>query len=387
VRELSRISADQRHIAETIGVTRLADVTGLDDIGIPVFLGIRPTSRSLVVSAGKGLDPVAARTAALMESAEVWHAENIRPAVESRTAEELRLRGNVVVDLAGLPVEADLSADLDAATDWLAGVDLNTGGSVLVPVEAVSMDFTERQRSRLGIARSSNGLAAGRSFDDAVLHGLCEVLERDAEFTWRLSEDSRRIDLNTVTDPACREMLARIARAGAELGVWEVSSAVGVPCVCAIVADDPDRPGSSATGVYEGFACHPDPSRALAAAIAEAVQKRLTYIAGSRDDLSHAEMAGARNAVLVKNVVEQLRTEPSTVDFGGVPAVPGDSTSTWVHAIAARLEQVVVVDLTRAELGVPVAAVCVPWLQGPFGLCAPLPPGRSAALRWREVLR
>lgn len=387
MRELSPISADQRHIAETIGVTRLADVTGLDDIGIPVFLGVRPASRSLVVSAGKGLDPVAARTAALMESAEVWHAENIRPVVESRTAEDLRLRGNAVVDLAGLPVEPDLPAELDAAADWVTGIDLTTGESVLVPIEAVSMDFTERQHSWLGIARSSNGLAAGRSFEDAVLHGLCEVLERDAEFTWRFSEDSRRVDLDTVTDPGCREMLERIARVGAELGVWEVGSAVDVPCVCAIVVDDPDRPGSSATGVHDGFACHPDPSQALAGAIAEAVQKRLTYIAGSRDDLSYAEMASARNAVLVNNVVEQLRTEPSTVDFGGVLAVPGDSTSAWVRAVAARLEQVIVVDLTRPELGVPVAAVCVPWLQGPFGLCAPLPPGRSAALRPSEVQR
>src|SRR4051812_28921774 len=38
-----------------LGITRVADITGLDRIGIPVFQGIRPLSRAIVVSQGKGL--------------------------------------------------------------------------------------------------------------------------------------------------------------------------------------------------------------------------------------------------------------------------------------------------------------------------------------------
>jgi YcaO-like protein with predicted kinase domain len=37
------------------GITRIADVTGLDTIGIPVMTVVRPVARSLSVSQGKGV--------------------------------------------------------------------------------------------------------------------------------------------------------------------------------------------------------------------------------------------------------------------------------------------------------------------------------------------
>jgi ribosomal protein S12 methylthiotransferase accessory factor len=65
-----------RHL-QAMGITRLANVTGLDVIGIPVYMAVRPNSRSITVSQGKGLDREAARVSALMESAEAWHAETV----------------------------------------------------------------------------------------------------------------------------------------------------------------------------------------------------------------------------------------------------------------------------------------------------------------------
>src|SRR5262245_3363449 len=59
-----------------LGITRLADVTGLDSIGIPVFCAIRPRGRLLQVSNGKGLRPIDARVSALMEAVEFYHFEH-----------------------------------------------------------------------------------------------------------------------------------------------------------------------------------------------------------------------------------------------------------------------------------------------------------------------
>ena len=59
------------------GITRVADVTGLDRVGIPVAIAIRPSARSVAVSQGKGIDLASAKVSALMEAIEVWHAENI----------------------------------------------------------------------------------------------------------------------------------------------------------------------------------------------------------------------------------------------------------------------------------------------------------------------
>src|SRR5207342_3012832 len=63
------------HLA-TFGITRCADITGLDSIGIPVYVAVRAQGRVLQTSNGKGLTHVDALVSAQMEAIEHWHAEN-----------------------------------------------------------------------------------------------------------------------------------------------------------------------------------------------------------------------------------------------------------------------------------------------------------------------
>jgi ribosomal protein S12 methylthiotransferase accessory factor len=65
------------------GITRVAAITRLDRIGLPVVQVTRPLSLSNVVSQGKGLTPGEAITSALMESLETWAAERVQGAVFS----------------------------------------------------------------------------------------------------------------------------------------------------------------------------------------------------------------------------------------------------------------------------------------------------------------
>ena len=53
------------------GITRVANITGLDRIGIPVWISVRPHGRSLSVAQGKGLTPELAQASAVMESIEL----------------------------------------------------------------------------------------------------------------------------------------------------------------------------------------------------------------------------------------------------------------------------------------------------------------------------
>ena len=77
-------------IVGPLGISRLADVTGLDRIGIPVVMACRPNARSLAVSQGKGLDRDAARASALMEAIELYHAERIASPLKLSSWNELR---------------------------------------------------------------------------------------------------------------------------------------------------------------------------------------------------------------------------------------------------------------------------------------------------------
>lgn len=369
-----------RHLMEPLGITRLANVTGLDWVGIPVYLAIRPAARSLAVSVGKGTSRAAARTGALMESIETWHAEQAQPHGVRASTAAMRDSRRPVVDLDALPPALDESrpraVDTETVIEWTPGTDLLTGARVWVPLDVVSLDFTRTPQT--GVARNSNGLASGAGRTGALLHGLCEVIERDAEARWRAGPDERPVDLATVDDPVAADVLTRLADAGLTTAAWDVTSAVGIPCFGCVVLADPDTEPWYPAGVHDGFACHPSPGRALAGALLEATQKRLTYISGSRDDIGRAEMARATAPDLHAAVWAEVAAGPGAagVPFAAVADRSAGSDATDLDTVVAALraagaERVIAVDLS-SPYGVPVVKTIVPGFDGPYGACRPL---------------
>src|SRR5262249_31766815 len=87
-----------------LGITRLADITGLDCIGLPVYVSVRPTSRALSTSQGKGFDDASAKASALMESIETWHAERVRVPLVHDSYAALRRAGEAAVEPTRLPL-------------------------------------------------------------------------------------------------------------------------------------------------------------------------------------------------------------------------------------------------------------------------------------------
>ena len=102
-----------RPLASSMGITRLGNITGLDRIGIPVVAAIRPNSRSVSVSQGKGLDLSQAMASALMEAIEGFHAEEV--------GESLCVT-DVVDPLTSCTTGRRF--DLDVPISWLEGFDL-----------------------------------------------------------------------------------------------------------------------------------------------------------------------------------------------------------------------------------------------------------------------
>src|SRR5579863_8706810 len=78
------------------GITRLANVTGLDRLGVPVVLAIRPAGQTLSANAGKGLDMASAWVSAAMEAIEVFHAESAAPDLRRLSWREMERRHPVL---------------------------------------------------------------------------------------------------------------------------------------------------------------------------------------------------------------------------------------------------------------------------------------------------
>ena len=375
--------ARMRPLLSTFGVTRVANLTGLDRTGVPVVMVCRPDSKSSAVFHGKGLDLSAAKASGIMEAIETWHAERLQLPLRLESLSELA-RTCHVARAHELPLTAGSRFNDDLPILWVEGDDLIGGGRKWVPHELVHMNATLADAPGAGcFAASTNGLASGNHLLEATSHALCEVIERDATTLWRrrVVRDRIRLDMATVGDESCRSVLDLLDRAKLDVAVWDVTTDVGVPAFQCLVSD---RTGE-VRHIGQGSGCHPAAEVALLRALTEAVQVRTTYIVGSREDIRHADYHPAtldernRSARFLMQPADAIRS------FDSIPSFDFQDLQSEVAWITERLrsagiEEAVAVDLTRPEFAVAVVRVVVPGLEGSDHLPDYSPGARALAV-------
>jgi len=372
-------------LASALGITRIANVTGLDTIGVPVVMVCRPNSRSIAVSQGKGLTLAAAKASGIMEAMEGYHAERITLPLKLASYEELRYTHNVI-DVSLLHQLTNQIYHPNLPMLWIEGHDLLQNELVWVPYELVHLNHTLTHPPGTGcFVASSNGLASGNHVLEAISHGICEVVERDSAALWRLedegAQEKMRVDLNSVDDLDCRMVLEKCTQSGVSVAVWETTTDIGIPAFIVLTAENKFnllRPLPSNLG----FGCHPARPIALLRALTEAAQCRLTYISGSRDDLGRNAYEHSLSLSTLQTDLARTEIRGSMRDFRDIPSFDSDTFDEDVaweldRLRSAGIERVIVVDLTKPELGVPVVRVVIPGLE-PTGLMFDHLPGPRA---------
>ncbi|MER7351036.1 YcaO-like family protein [Streptomyces aurantiacus] len=270
------------------GITRVADVTRLDRIGLPVFMVVRPLSKSLTVAQGKGVTEAAARVSGVMESIEFWHAESACPEPVHSDVAATDLRSPYLLE--GLPQYPGSLLTSSMPLHWIEAQGMLSGAPVLVPRCCVELnDLEDGSWCPPALYPSSNGLAGGNCRAEAAVHALYELLERDSVARRHLdSGRSPGVDADTVPDPCCAELIRRIRTNDVWLEIEHVTNRWGVPCFVAHLWSD-DLPV-----VCSGSGAHLDPAIALSRALSEAAQTRLTVITGTRDDVDEVVYATGR---------------------------------------------------------------------------------------------
>ena len=312
------------------GVTRLAELTGLDCVGVPVWQAVRPGSRALSVHLGKGLDNATAQRGATMEAIESHHAEHWRPP-QTRIAAAWS-----ALDPATRTAAADDCAwqrggvDLETTVDWVSVEPLISSRPFQVPVDCVSLDCTISAHA--GLARDSNGQAAHFEHDAALLAGLLELIERDAVCEWRtrsaVARSGCEVDVSTLDDPALGDIAARLAARAIGLRIYRVPAIIEIAVIVAEVADH--LGGRSSYTYVWGSAAAPDPRAAVRAAVLEALQTRCSQIAGSRDTIPIAAPAPSVPRLMALPVLPGWRGHA----FEAHSSVIGDTVGI-VEALAA----------------------------------------------------
>ena len=271
-----------------MGITRIANVTGLDNIGIAVSVAIRPLSRSLSVSQGKGLTQVLADVSAAMETIEHYHSEYPPSPAFTGSYDTLKQHYDLVDPKSLPPGSFPEGFELHSlTTHWLRGTNLITNTPFYVPSYVCNLDTSITLKERLAVACTSNGLASGNTMVEATLHAIYEAIERDAIATPELGNE---IDIDTIDGPASG-LIQQFKKAAISVHVWEQPTEVGIPVYrCTICAEGTLR----GLVPFGGFGAHLSRQIALCRALTEAAQSRLTIISGSRDDRYPSDYARFR---------------------------------------------------------------------------------------------
>lgn len=350
------------------GATRVSDITGLDRVGIPVYSVIRPGAAEGAVSvySGKGISKILAKISAIMECYERYSAEfkDIdRNLTIKGTYNSLRREYNLL-NPEELILPREVPQPRDLVFRWIKGFDLINEEEIYVPVSAVFHPYSPEEDFHL-FRTNTNGLAAGNSIEEAIFHGIMEVIERDA---WSIAEFHRnggRVVIPDSSFPLVRELIQKFEAKSINITLRDITTDLGIPVVAA-VADDTELRDPALLTI--GFGAHSDPEVSAIRAILEVAQSRVVQIQGAREDTIRAEVARKIGYERMKRINKHWFDFQDEVKLSALPKfssefIDEDIRTTLDYLKSRGFDRVIAVNLTRPELNIPTVRIIVPGLE------------------------
>ncbi|WP_028749107.1 YcaO-like family protein [Rhizobium mesoamericanum] len=297
-------------ICRHAGITRIADLTGLDQLDLPIAQAIRPNALSEVTSLGRGQSITQAAIGAIMEALERHHAELVpaNSAVLGSADELAILEGLFDSQLAGRPTPGWRRTP----TLWISGYDLGSGRNQMVPLELVHTRYTDPPPDFDGLfLRTTTGLACHSTWHQAVAHGLFECIERDAiarAFDTHGFFDRYRLAPEAL-GPGVNCLTGLLSAHNISAGFWHAPSPTGVAVVwCQTIEVGPGHPVLALP--TEGYSAGQDLAQAAENALREALATRAGAISGARDDQTRLHYHKRIDSIVAK--ARQLILNPDS---------------------------------------------------------------------------
>ncbi len=330
-------------------------------LGIPVYFSICGREAYEVIrnkkQMGKGCTPAQSQASACMELVERFSFFSFRqnPANFIRaTYAELKAEGLPLLPLKYLlqsvhdentseETLAELIADIPIRWAW--ATNLNRAEMVLVPF------------SWFYAINEFNGPSAGNSYEEAILQGLCEIVERHvcAEVT-RERIKAPRIDPDSITDPVAVELLHKFTRHGIEVYLNDFTLDTGIPTVAAMAIDPSTFPETSEIVYTAGTT--PEPNKALIRALTEVAQ-----LSGDFHSKCNYEASGLPKPLSLDEV-DYIVNPGRTVELSDLPDLGDNNMKVEIErclAALARLDmEVLLIDVAHQDLQVPAIYTIVP---------------------------
>lgn len=235
----------------------------------------------------------------------------------------------------------------DTPLHWVTSWSITHDAVRYLPAGYCFIDYAEAHDMRFSTG-DSNGCAAGNTIEEAILQGFLELAERDALAMWwrnRVVRPSR--DIENFEESSLRESATAIRAMGRTLRVFDLTHDLEIPVFAAMSAT------IDGNDIAVGSGAHLDPRLALTRAIAEVHQSLAWPRESDRVPISLASMPH----LAASTDLEWPRCTPQrTMDLR-------DDVHRCVDAARRRGLDVIVTNLTRADIGFPVVRVTVPGLR------------------------
>ena len=356
---------------KTVGITRVADITDLDRIGMPVFTAIRPTAEDGAISiyGGKAISKDHAKASAMMEGFERYSAEK----QESddtifATPNEIGEKGEYIEPKSlNLPQKFE-NADLgDTRFEWNLAHDIITGNDYYVLSNAVFHPYNHDSDVESLFKSNTNGLASGNVLEEAILHGIFEVIERDA---WSIFEMTHKnysqINIDSIESELINEIIDKFESQGIKIKLMDFTADINIPTIAASADDTVTRDAGLLT---LGIGTHLDPEVAILRALTEVAQSRATQINGAREDTVRADFAREAGYERMKRInkyyfrQEEEQINLSDIENKSTTSIDEDIDIVKEELIANDIKHVLYTDLTRPEVDVSVVRVIIPEME------------------------
>ena len=349
------------------GIEPLEDITSRDNIGIPVFsIARRNTAHGKAkFYNGKGPTPEQAKASAIMEAMERYSAEmRDTDEIVYGTVDEAMDTG-FTLD----PAEMILPARMmnyyrSEVIAWCRGFELFRGEEIWVPACAVYHPYFPDGDMQL-FRYHTNGIAAGNTMEEAILHSMLELIERDA---WSICEHREKANADVIVDEGslCSQLIGKFNENGVEIHLKDLTSDTGIPTIGA-AADDTRTKDPELLTI--GVGTHLNPEIAAVRALTEVAQSRTTHKHGSKINAKLQRVSQEMGYDTIKKMNRVWYSDSgSTVRLSEMerldtPFVLDDIEAVFDNLIACGFDKVIVADLTRPEIGVPSVRMIIPGME------------------------
>ncbi|MGZ8781490.1 MAG: YcaO-like family protein, partial [Thermoanaerobaculia bacterium] len=267
-----------------------------------------------------------------------------------------------------------LPFDEDAELEWSPLWSFTRGEQRFLPTSYLYYSYPS-PAERFYCLPDSNGCASGATTEEAMLQGFLELVERDCVAVWWYNRLHRpAVDLDSFDDPFIRAMQRYYASTGRSLWVLDLTSDLGIP---AFIAVSHRVDGSPTQDIIFAPAAHLEARLGVVRAITE-LNQMMPGVARTE----HGDYAYDDPEAVTWWKTATLATEPYLLPSNAraiarreYPTLHSDDVGEDVRFCRSLVErrgmEMLVLDQTRPDIGMPVVKVVVPGLRHFWARYAP----------------